>query len=100
MSRCATEIERDPMDRSALERTAASLSARVLDLEDTYRAAEAASEAADAALTSLIARRDELMAGLASVGSQLPAAMAEVTAAEATLADIAGQMNDHISGGA
>ena len=52
------EIEREPMDRSALERSAAGLWARVLDLENAHRAAEAASEAAEAALASLIARRD------------------------------------------
>jgi len=62
-------------------------------------AGKSASEAADDALASLIARRDELTAGLATIAGQLPAANAQVTAAEAALADIAGQMNDHIAGG-
>jgi predicted nucleic acid-binding Zn-ribbon protein len=93
------EIERETMDRSALEKSAAGLWTRVLELEDAHRAAEAASEAAEAALASLIARRDELTTGLATIADQLSAAGAEVTAAEGALADISGQLNDQISGG-
>ena len=93
------EIERQPMDRSALEASAAGLGARVLDLEDAHRAAEAASEAAEAALASLIARRDELTAGLATIAGELSAANTEVAVAERAFADISGQLDDHISGG-
>jgi hypothetical protein len=44
----SNEIDRDPMDRRALERAAAELSARTIELEDAHRAADAASAAADA----------------------------------------------------
>ena len=96
LNRFTAEIERDPLDWPALESTAAGLWARVLDMEDSHRAAEAASEAADAALASLIVRRDELTTGLATIAGQLSAANAEVTAAEGAVADISGQLNDHI----
>ncbi len=99
LNRFTTEIERDPFDRPALENTAAGLWSCVLDLEDSHRAAESASEAADEALASLISRRDELTAGLANLAGQLSAAIADVSTAEAALADIESQMNDHISGG-
>jgi hypothetical protein len=56
------EIDRDPMDRGALERVAAGLSARVIELEDAYRAAAAASAAADSAVRGLAQQIDHHLA--------------------------------------
>ena len=95
----SNEIERDPMDRRALERVAAELSARTIELEDAHRAAEAAAATADANLASLIARRDELTAALTAVNGQIPAAEAEARAADVAFEDLAGQMDRHITGG-
>ena len=95
----SNEIERDSMDRRALERVAAELSARTIDLEDALRAAEAAAAAADANLASLIARRDELTTALTAVNGQIPAAETEARAADIAVEDLAGQMDRHITGG-
>jgi chromosome segregation ATPase len=95
----SNEIEREPMDRPALEQAAADLSKRTLDLEDAWAAARAASRAADAALAALLSRRGQLTAAIAEINSQLIPANAEVTAADAAVADLAQQIEDHITGG-
>jgi len=93
------EIDRDPMDRSALEQTAAELSSRVMELEDNYAAAVDASAAADAALASLMTRRDRLLAELTDINNQLPAANAAVQAADSSVSQMSQQISDQISGG-
>jgi chromosome segregation ATPase len=93
------EIEREPMERTGLEHVAAGLSSRVIELEDAWQAAEAASAAADATLASLMTRRDQLTAALTDVNTQLPAVEAEVRAAEIAVQELAGQIDSHITGG-
>ena len=93
------EIDREPMNRTDLEQAAAELSALVMELEDAYAAARATSRAADAALASLMARRDQLTAALADVNNQLPTADTEVSVADSAAADLAQQIDDHLSGG-
>jgi len=99
LTRFTDEIDKDPMNRPALEQAAAALSTRVLELEDAYAAARAVSRAADAALSSLTSRRDQLTAALADINSQLPAANEAVRAADQAAADLAQQIDDQISGG-
>jgi chromosome segregation ATPase len=99
LTRWSDEIDREAMDRSALEKVASGLSARVLELEDAWAEAEAASAAADAALAGLIARRDELTAALTDVKGRIPAAEAEAREAELALDDLAAQIDSHITGG-
>jgi chromosome segregation ATPase len=99
LTRFTDEIDRDPMNRPALEQAAAALSTRVLELEDAYAAARAISRAADAALSSLTSRRDQLTAALADINSQLPAANEAVRVADQAAADLAQQIDDQISGG-
>jgi chromosome segregation ATPase len=99
LTRWGDEIERDTMDRTALEDVAAGLSSRVIELEDAWQAAEAASAAADATLASLRTRRDELTAALTAVNTQLPAAEAEARAAEIAVQELAGEIDSHITGG-
>jgi len=99
LTRLSDEIDREPMNRPNLEQTAVELSSMVMELEDAYAAARAVSRAADAALASLMARRDQLTAALADVNSQLPTASTEVSAADSVAADRAQQIDDHISGG-
>ena len=99
VTRLSSEIDRDPMDRRALERAAAELSARTIELEDAHRVADAASAAADATLASLVARRDELTAALMVVNNQIPAAEAEARSADEALATITQQIDVYLSGG-
>jgi chromosome segregation ATPase len=93
------EIDRKPMNRPALEQIAAALSTRVLELEDAYAAARAVSRAADATLSSLTSRRDQLTATLADINGRLPAANEAVKVADQTAADLAQQIDEQISGG-
>jgi len=95
----SAEIDREPLDRPALEKAAAELSARVIELEDAYNAARVASAKADAVLASLIARRDQLTAALADVNNQLPTANEQVGVADSAAAALAQQIDDQISGG-
>jgi chromosome segregation ATPase len=99
LTRFSDEIDKDPMARPALEQAAAALSTRVLELEDAYAAARAVSRAADAALSSLTSRRDQLTAALADINSQLPAANEAVRVADQEAADLAQQIDELISGG-
>jgi chromosome segregation ATPase len=99
LTQLSDEIDREPMNRTDLEQAAAELSALVMELEDAYAAARATSRAADAALASLMARRDQLTAALADVNNQLPTADTEVSAADSAAADLAQQIDDHLSGG-
>ena len=99
LTRFTDEIDRDPMDRPALEQAAAALSTRVLELEDAYAAARTVSRAAEAALSSLTSRRDQLTAALADINSQLPAANEAVRIADQEAADLAQQIDEQISGG-
>jgi chromosome segregation ATPase len=99
LTRFTDEIDKDPMNRPALEQAAAALSTRVLELEDAYAAARAVSRAADAALSSLTSRRDQLTAALADINSQLPAANEAVRVADQTVAELAQQIDEQISGG-
>jgi len=99
LTRFTDEIDKDPMNRPALEQAAAALSTRVLELEDAYAAARAVSRAADAALSSLTSRRDQLTAALADINSQLPAANEAVRVADQAAADLAQQIDEQISGG-
>jgi chromosome segregation ATPase len=99
LTRFTDEIDKDPMNRPALEQAAAALSTRVLELEDAYAAARAVSRAADAALSSLTSRRDQLTAALADINSQLPAANEAVRVADQEAADLAQQIDELISGG-
>ena len=99
LTRFTDEIDKDPMNRPALEQAAAALSTRVLELEDAYAAARAVSRAADAALSSLTSRRDQLTAALADINSQLPAANEAVRIADQEAADLAQQIDELISGG-
>jgi chromosome segregation ATPase len=99
LTRFTDEIDKDPMNRPALEQAAAALSTRVLELEDAYAAARAVSRAADAALASLTGRRDQLTAALADINSQLPAASEAVRVADQAVADLAQQIDEQITGG-
>jgi len=97
LTRLSGEIDRDPMDRGALERVAAALSARVIELEDAYRAAAAASAAAAATLASLLARRDQLTAALTDANNRMPAADAEAAAADSAVRGLAQQIDHHLA---
>jgi golgin subfamily B member 1 len=97
LTRLSGEIDRDPMDRGALERVAAGLSARVIELEDAYRAAAAASAAAAATLASLLARRDQLTAALTDANNRMPAADAEAAAADSAVRWLAQQIDHHLA---
>ncbi len=97
--RFSEEIDREPMDRKALEQVAATLSTRVMELEDALAIAQAVSAQADATLSSLLRRRDELVTGLATVTSQLPAAETAVQAADAVAVDRLSELKAQIEGG-
>jgi hypothetical protein len=97
--RFGEEIDREPMDRKALEQTAAKLSARVMVLEDALAIARAASAQADTTLSSLLRRRDELVNGLATLAGQLPGAETAVQAADAVAADRLSELRALIEGG-
>lgn len=99
LTRLSDEIDREPMNRTDLEQAAAELSSMVMELEDAYAVARAASRSTDAALALLITRRDQVIAALADINSQLPAANAAVGAADIAAANLAQQIDDHISGG-
>jgi chromosome segregation ATPase len=93
------EIDREPMDRKALEQVAAILSARAMELEDALAVARALSAQADATLSSLLRRRDELVNGLAAVTSQLPGAETAVQAADVVAVDRLSELQAQIEGG-
>jgi len=93
------EIDRAPMNRKALEQVAAILSARVMELEDALAVARAVSAQADATLSSLLRRRDELVNGLATVTSQLPGAESAVQAADRVAVDRFTELKTQIEGG-
>ena len=97
--RFSEEIDREPMDRKALEQVAATLSTRVMELEDALAIAQAVSAQADATLSSLLRRRDELVSGLAMVTSQLPGAETAVQAADAIAVDRLSELKAQIEGG-
>lgn len=97
--RFSEEIDREPMDRKSLEQVAATLSTRVMELEDALAVAQAVSAQADATLSSLLRRRDELVTGLATVTSQLPAAETAVQAADAVAVDRLSELKAQIEGG-
>jgi hypothetical protein len=97
--RLSEEIDREPMDRKALEQTAAKLSARVMVLEDALAIARAASAQADTTLSSLLRRRDELVNGLVTLAGQLPGAETAVQAADAVAADRLSELTALIEGG-
>ena len=97
--RFSEEIDREPMDRKALEQVAATLSTRVMELEDALAVAQAVSAQADATLSSLLRRRDELVNGLATVTSQLPGAETAVQAADAVAVDRLSELKAQIEGG-
>jgi chromosome segregation ATPase len=99
IDRSNAEIDRDPMDRKALETTADGLSEQVLELEGTLDGAQISSESAEATLASLVTLRDQLAAALVPIAAQLPGVNAEVNAAEAAVNDLATQLDDHIAGG-
>ena len=93
------EIDREPMDRKALEQVAAILSAHAMELEDALAVARALSAQADATLSSLLRRRDELVNGLAAVTSQLPGAETAVQAADVVAVDRLSELKAQIEGG-
>lgn len=97
--RFSEEIDREPVDRKALEQVAATLSTRVMELEDALSVAQAVSAQADATLSSLLRRRDELVNGLATVTSQLPGAETAVQAADAVAVDRLSELKAQIEGG-
>ncbi|RPH74909.1 MAG: hypothetical protein EHM80_17150 [Nitrospiraceae bacterium] len=97
--RFGEEIDRERMDRKALEQAAAKLSERVMELEDELAVARVASAEADATLSSLLRRRNELVNGLATVTGQLPGAETAVQAADATAADRLSELTALIEGG-
>jgi len=97
LTRLSGEIDRDPMDRGALGPVAAALSARVIEFEDAYRAAAAASATADATLASLLARRVQLTAALTDANNRMPAADAEAAAADRALRGLAQQIDHHLA---
>ena len=99
LMRFSEEIDREPMDRKALEQVAAILSTRVMELEDALAIAQAVSAQADATLSSLLRRRDELVNGLATVTSQLPGAETAVQAADAIAVDRLSELKAQIEGG-
>jgi chromosome segregation ATPase len=98
LTRWTDEVDRQSMDRPALELVAAALSARAQDFAEAYAAARTVSRKADETLSSLTGRRDRLAAELADVNSQLPAAEDAVTGADAAVADLEQQMADHLGG--
>jgi chromosome segregation ATPase len=94
-----TEIDREPIDRKALEEAASALTARVVGLETDCRAAEAASAKADAALAALFARRTALTAALTDVNGLIPAAETEAQASLAAAQALAAELDNHLTGG-
>ena len=97
--RLSEEIDREPLERKALEQAAATLSVRTMELEDALTVARALSAQADATLSSLLRRRDELVNGLATVVGQLPGAETAVQAADAMAADRLSELTALIEGG-
>ena len=93
------QIDREPLERKALEQAAATLSVRTMELEDALTVARALSAQADATLSSLLRRRDELVNGLATVIGQLPGAETAVQAADAMAADRLSELTALIEGG-
>jgi hypothetical protein len=82
-----------------LEQVAATLSTRVMELEDALAIAQAVSAQADETLSSLLRRRDELVTGLATVTSQLPGAETAVQAADVVAVDRLSDLTAQIEGG-
>jgi hypothetical protein len=97
--RLSEEIDREPLERKVLEQAAAKLSVRTMELEDALTVARALSAQADATLSSLLRRHDELVNGLATVMGQLPGAETAVQAADAMAADRLSELTALIEGG-
>lgn len=93
------EIDRNPMDRNALEQAAAKLSVRTLELEDALAAARAVSAQADATLSAMLGRRKQLEDNLTEVSQKILDAEIAVRGKDAVAADRFRELNDHIAGG-
>jgi chromosome segregation ATPase len=99
VERWQTEIARDPLDRTALERAAAELSTQTMAVEEALTVAQFQQEEAEQRLASLVARRDQLIPMLNEVNGQLPAAQAELQAAQAALVAATRNVETHVRQG-
>jgi chromosome segregation ATPase len=92
LERWQLEIARDPLDRPALEQTAADLSTKTRALEESLTLARFGQEDAEANLAALIAQRQTLMDLLTGINASLPPAQAELQAAQAAAAQASDEL--------
>jgi chromosome segregation ATPase len=98
LERWSGEIARDPLDRTALEASAAALSERAQAFADEYAVARAAARAADTGLAALNGRREQLVAQLTDIAGRLPAAEEAVRTADVAVANLEQQIADQLGG--
>jgi chromosome segregation ATPase len=94
-----TEIARDPLDRAVLERVATELSARALAAEEALTMTQFEQEDAQQRLAALVARQEQLIPLLNEVNGQLPAAQAELQAAQGAFVVATRNVEAHVRRG-